>query len=285
MPYSPASMRAMAASTYAISRRCVSVSRASVNCSCSDCAPSSNSGSRSAARRASSSAWARSVVWRMTRRRRCSSDLSVSGFLWLTLRSFPSRDTWSAPVPGQPPPSPPLAGPDAPYENLCTSARSGQGVGDRNGKPRLGRLPPGRRGGYRSAMDRCVTIVGGGLAGSEAAWQLARAGVPAVLLEMKPGRRSPAHVQDGLAELVCSNSLRSDDPSNAVGLLHEELRRLGSVVLSAADACRVPAGGALAVDRERFSARVTRILEEHPGVTLRREEVVALPPGPDLALV
>jgi methylenetetrahydrofolate--tRNA-(uracil-5-)-methyltransferase len=102
---------------------------------------------------------------------------------------------------------------------------------------------------------------------------------------MKPVRRSPAHVQDGLAELVCSNSLRSDNPANAVGLLHEELRRLGSLVLAAADETRVPAGDALAVDRERFSALVTRRLEGSPGVALRREEVTALPPPPGLALV
>jgi methylenetetrahydrofolate--tRNA-(uracil-5-)-methyltransferase len=130
-----------------------------------------------------------------------------------------------------------------------------------------------------------VTVVGGGLAGSEAAWQLARAGVAVDLREMKPGRRSPAHVQDGLAELVCSNSLRSDSPVNAVGLLHEELRRLGSLVLAAADATRVPAGDALAVDRERFSAEVTSRLEGSPLVTLRREEATSLPPPPGLALV
>jgi methylenetetrahydrofolate--tRNA-(uracil-5-)-methyltransferase len=102
---------------------------------------------------------------------------------------------------------------------------------------------------------------------------------------MKPARRSPAHVHDALAELVCSNSLRSDNPANAVGLLHEELRRLASLVLSAADATRVPAGDALAVDRERFSGLVTRRLEEHPRITLRHEEVLSLPPGPALALV
>jgi len=130
-----------------------------------------------------------------------------------------------------------------------------------------------------------VTIVGGGLAGSEAAWQLSRGGVKVELREMKPGRRSPAHVHDGLAELVCSNSLRSDNPSNAVGLLHEELRRLGSLVLSAADETRVPAGDALAVDRDRFSALVTRRLEEAPGVTVVREEISSLPPPPELALV
>jgi methylenetetrahydrofolate--tRNA-(uracil-5-)-methyltransferase len=134
-------------------------------------------------------------------------------------------------------------------------------------------------------MPRKVTIVGGGLAGSEAAWQLSHAGVPVELREMKPGRRSPAHVQDGLAELVCSNSLRSDNPANAVGLLHEELRRLGSVALAAADATRVPAGDALAVDRERFSALVTHRLEGSPGVTVVHEEVASLPPPPELVLV
>jgi methylenetetrahydrofolate--tRNA-(uracil-5-)-methyltransferase len=134
-------------------------------------------------------------------------------------------------------------------------------------------------------MDERIIIVGGGLAGSEAAWQLARAGVEVALHEMKPRRRSPAHKLDGLAELVCSNSLRSDNPENAVGLLHEELRRLGSLVLEAADATRVPAGDALAVDRERFSALVTRRLAEHPRVHLVHEEVTALPDGPTPAIV
>jgi methylenetetrahydrofolate--tRNA-(uracil-5-)-methyltransferase len=134
-------------------------------------------------------------------------------------------------------------------------------------------------------MDDRVIIVGGGLAGSEAAWQLARAGVDVALHEMKPRRRSPAHRLDGLAELVCSNSLRSDNPENAVGLLHEELRRLGSLVLTAADATRVPAGDALAVDRERFSAFVTGKLAEHPRVRVVSEEVTALPRGPELAVV
>ncbi|ABS26892.1 methylenetetrahydrofolate--tRNA-(uracil(54)-C(5))-methyltransferase (FADH(2)-oxidizing) TrmFO [Anaeromyxobacter sp. Fw109-5] len=130
-----------------------------------------------------------------------------------------------------------------------------------------------------------VTVVGGGLAGSEAAWRLAQGGVEVELVEMKPGRRSPAHVLDGLAELVCSNSLRSDNPHNAVGLLHEELRRLGSLVLSAADATRVPAGDALAVDRERFSALVTGRLRGHPLVRVRQEELLRLPEGPGLTLV
>lgn len=134
-------------------------------------------------------------------------------------------------------------------------------------------------------LTRHVTVIGGGLAGSEAAWLLAEGGVEVELVEMKPARRSPAHVLDGLAELVCSNSLRSDNPQNAVGLLHEELRRLGSVVLAAADATRVPAGDALAVDRERFSALVTNRLEAHPRIRLRREEAGRLPDPPGLALV
>lgn len=133
-------------------------------------------------------------------------------------------------------------------------------------------------------MER-VTIVGAGLAGSEAAWQLARWGIPVRLHEMKPARRSPAHVLDGFAELVCSNSLRSDNPQNAVGLLHEELRRLGSGVLAWADASRVPAGDALAVDRERFSTLATAALRRHPAIEIVAEEVEALPEGPGPALV
>jgi methylenetetrahydrofolate--tRNA-(uracil-5-)-methyltransferase len=136
-------------------------------------------------------------------------------------------------------------------------------------------------GGDRS--DR-VTVVGAGLAGSEAAWTLARAGVAVDLLEMKPTRRSPVQRLDGFAELVCSNSMRSDDPMNAVGLLHEELRRAGSLVLACADQTRVPAGGALAVDRAAFSARVTERLTGHPLVRVERVEVEALPglPGPSI---
>jgi methylenetetrahydrofolate--tRNA-(uracil-5-)-methyltransferase len=122
-----------------------------------------------------------------------------------------------------------------------------------------------------------VIVIGGGLAGSEAALLLADAGVRVVLLEQKPGRRSPAHKLDGLAELVCSNSLRSDNPENAIGLLHEELRRLGSAVLEEADRARVPAGDALAVDRLAFSAALTRRIAEHRNVEVRREEATALP--------
>ena len=123
-----------------------------------------------------------------------------------------------------------------------------------------------------------IHIIGGGLAGCEAAWQAARAGVPVVLHEMRPVRSTEAHVTGRLAELVCSNSFRSDDADgNAVGLLHEEMRRSDSLVLAAADAHRLPAGGALAVDRDRFSAAVEARLLAAPNITLAREEV-ALPP-------
>jgi methylenetetrahydrofolate--tRNA-(uracil-5-)-methyltransferase len=128
-------------------------------------------------------------------------------------------------------------------------------------------------------MTQTIHIVGGGLAGSEAAWQVAEAGHRAVLHEMRPVRGTEAHQTDSLAELVCSNSFRSDDPDgNAVGLLHQEMRSLGSLVMRAADANQVPAGGALAVDREGFAAAVTRALEGHPNVTIVREEVEGLPP-------
>jgi methylenetetrahydrofolate--tRNA-(uracil-5-)-methyltransferase len=125
---------------------------------------------------------------------------------------------------------------------------------------------------------QAVHVIGGGLAGSEAAWQIAGRGVPVVLHEMRPVRTTAAHKTDGLAELVCSNSFRSDDrETNAVGLLHAEMRRLGSLVMQAADAHQVPAGGALAVDRDGFSGAVTAALEQHPLIDTRREEV-ALPP-------
>jgi methylenetetrahydrofolate--tRNA-(uracil-5-)-methyltransferase len=123
-----------------------------------------------------------------------------------------------------------------------------------------------------------VHVIGGGLAGSEAAWQLAQAGVPVTLHEMRPLRPTAAHKTGGYAELVCSNSFRSDDHEhNAVGLLHEEMRRLGSLIMRAGDANQVPAGGALAVDRDGFSAAVSSALEAHPLITLERGEV-ALPP-------
>jgi len=122
-----------------------------------------------------------------------------------------------------------------------------------------------------------ATVIGAGLAGCEAAWQLARRGVPVTLIEMKPGRYTPAHHSEGFAELVCSNSLRSDQLTNAVGLLKEEMRQLGSLILQAADETRVPAGGALAVDREAFSRRVTGAMEAHPLITVVREEATELP--------
>jgi len=127
--------------------------------------------------------------------------------------------------------------------------------------------------------ENAIHIIGGGLAGSEAAWQLASRGVPVILYEMRPVRGTDAHKTEGLAELVCSNSFRSDDAStNAVGLLHAEMRKLGSLIMRAADANQVPAGGALAVDRDAFSQTVTQALEAHPLIAIRREEVVGLPP-------
>src|SRR5947199_3633344 len=126
-------------------------------------------------------------------------------------------------------------------------------------------------------MNHPVHIVGGGLAGTEAALLLAEAGVRVVLHEQKPERRSPAHKVDGLAELVCSNSLRSDNPENAIGMLHEELRRLGSPVLQQADLARVPAGDALAVDRVKFSGGLTARVREPPGIALTYAGVRDLP--------
>jgi len=126
-----------------------------------------------------------------------------------------------------------------------------------------------------------IHVIGGGLAGSEAAWQAASRGVPVTLHEMRPVRATAVHKTDGLAELVCSNSFRGDKLDNAVGLLKEEMRRLGSLVMRAADGARVPAGAALAVDRERFSADVTQAIASHPRITLVREEIPRIPePGP-----
>jgi methylenetetrahydrofolate--tRNA-(uracil-5-)-methyltransferase len=129
-------------------------------------------------------------------------------------------------------------------------------------------------------MTNTIHVIGGGLAGSEAAWAAASRGVCVVLHEMRPVRKTDAHATDGFAELVCSNSFRSDDwENNAVGLLHEEMRRAGSLILSAADAHKLPAGGALAVDRDGFSAAVTEALSTHPLIEIRREEVEGLPPA------
>ena len=124
-----------------------------------------------------------------------------------------------------------------------------------------------------------VTVIGAGLAGSEAAWQLAKRGIPVTLREMKPQKMTPAHKTADFAELVCSNSLRGAGLENAVGLLKEELRRLGSIILEAADATRVEAGGALAVDRHGFSAYVTEKIRSHPLITVEEGEVTELPEG------
>lgn len=128
----------------------------------------------------------------------------------------------------------------------------------------------------RQQMDK-VTIIGGGLAGCEAAWQLACRGIDVVIYEMRPEQMTPAHHTNYLAELVCSNSLRSDRLENAVGLLKEEMRRLGSIIMKAADLHRVPAGGALAVDREAFSKYITESIENHPHIQVIREEIDHIP--------
>ncbi len=125
-----------------------------------------------------------------------------------------------------------------------------------------------------------IHIIGGGLAGCEAAWQIAGRGIPVVLHEMRPTRSTAAHQTDNLAELVCSNSFRSDDAeTNAIGLLHEEMRRLGSLILGTADSHQVPAGGALAVDRDGFARAVSASIAGHPLIEIRREEVTDLPPS------
>lgn len=125
-----------------------------------------------------------------------------------------------------------------------------------------------------------ATVVGAGLAGCEAAWQLVRQGIPVTLVEMKPERMSPAHHSPLFAELVCSNSLRSDRLTNAVGLLKEEMRLCHSLIMAAADQARVPAGGALAVDRDSFSGYITRSLREHPLVKVEEREIMEVPEGP-----
>lgn len=129
-------------------------------------------------------------------------------------------------------------------------------------------------------MKERVTVLGGGLAGCEAAWQAAEQGVPVVLYEMKPQKFSPAHQSAGLAELICSNSLKAARLDSAAGLLKEEMRRLGSLLVECAARCSVPAGGALAVDRNEFSRLVTEAVEGHPLIKVRREEVTNLPDGP-----
>ncbi|UCD12157.1 MAG: methylenetetrahydrofolate--tRNA-(uracil(54)-C(5))-methyltransferase (FADH(2)-oxidizing) TrmFO, partial [Nitrospinaceae bacterium] len=125
-----------------------------------------------------------------------------------------------------------------------------------------------------------LKVVGGGLAGSEAAWQAAQRGIPVELFEMRRSVSTPVHKTDQLAELVCSNSLGNNGPGSAPSLLKNELRRMGSLIMAAADQHALPAGAALAVDRERFSREVTRRIEAHPNITLRREEVRDIPASP-----
>ena len=129
-------------------------------------------------------------------------------------------------------------------------------------------------------MSNCVKVIGAGLAGCEAAWQLAQRGVQVLLYEMKPRKMSPAHHSTDFAELVCSNSLRGDKLENAVGLLKEELRRMGSLMIACADETRVEAGGCLAVDRHGFSALVTEKIKNHPNITVIEEEITCVPEGP-----
>jgi len=130
--------------------------------------------------------------------------------------------------------------------------------------------------------EQMVNVIGAGLAGSEAAWQLAKRGINVRLYEMRPVKQTPAHHTDKFAELVCSNSLRANNLTNAVGVLKEEMRLLDSVIIKAADECAVPAGGALAVDRHEFSQKVTELVKGHPNVTVVNEEVQEIPNGPTI---
>lgn len=130
--------------------------------------------------------------------------------------------------------------------------------------------------------QQTVNVIGAGLAGSEAAWQLAKRGIQVRLYEMRPVKQTPAHHTDKFAELVCSNSLRSNTLANAVGVLKEEMRALDSAIIAAADECSVPAGGALAVDRHEFAASVTNRVKNHPNVTVINEEVTEIPEGPTI---
>ncbi|NEX77676.1 FADH(2)-oxidizing methylenetetrahydrofolate--tRNA-(uracil(54)-C(5))-methyltransferase TrmFO [Bacillus thermocopriae] len=130
--------------------------------------------------------------------------------------------------------------------------------------------------------ERIITVVGAGLAGSEAAWQIAKRGIKVHLYEMRPVKQTPAHHTDKFAELVCSNSLRANTLTNAVGVLKEEMRKLDSVIIHAADSCSVPAGGALAVDRHEFAAKVTDMVKKHENVTVFHEEITEIPEGPTI---
>ena len=134
------------------------------------------------------------------------------------------------------------------------------------------------KAGVKAVKEVCV--IGGGLAGSEAAWQIAQRGIRVKLYEMRPGKMTPAHHTGYLAELVCSNSLRSNLLENAAGLLKEEMRRLGSIIMQCADSNTVPAGSALAVDRQRFAGQVTASLETNPNIEIVRQEIKEIPEGP-----
>lgn len=150
---------------------------------------------------------------------------------------------------------------------------------DTSSRRRGGGLPLPAFAHSSPVTDKHIVIIGGGLAGCEAAWQAARRGCQVLLHDMKPHRFSPAHHSQFLGELVCSNSLRSDEVGSAVGLLKEEMRRLGSLILEAAEETKVPAGKALAVDRDLFAACITKRMENHPAITVIREEVSAIPPS------
>ncbi|MFD1735805.1 FADH(2)-oxidizing methylenetetrahydrofolate--tRNA-(uracil(54)-C(5))-methyltransferase TrmFO [Bacillus salitolerans] len=131
-------------------------------------------------------------------------------------------------------------------------------------------------------MTDVINVIGAGLAGSEAAWQIANRGLKVHLYEMRPIKQTPAHHTDKFAELVCSNSLRANSLTNAVGVLKEEMRKLNSIIIQSADACSVPAGGALAVDRHEFAAHVTKHVRNHPNVTVINEEIMDIPTGPTI---
>ena len=132
---------------------------------------------------------------------------------------------------------------------------------------------------WKMTENNMVTVVGAGLAGSEAAWQLAKRGIKVTLIDMKPNEKSPAHSQNGFGELVCSNSLKAMRIDSASGLLKEEMRRLGSLIIEAADSSSVPAGGALAVDRDKFSEYITKKLTEHENITIKAQRIDDIPEG------
>lgn len=136
--------------------------------------------------------------------------------------------------------------------------------------------------GGLNMTEQVINVIGAGLAGSEAAWQIAKRGLKVRLYEMRPVKQTPAHHTDKFAELVCSNSLRANTLTNAVGVLKEEMRKLDSIIIESADACAVPAGGALAVDRHEFAARVTESVKNHPNVEVVHEEITEIPKGPTI---